>query len=293
MALVLWAMAALVALAVLAAALGRIGTTHWHARTRALHLRLAAAQVAVEPARYDAARELAGLPEPVQRYFRAVLQDGQPMIAALTVEHTGRFNLAPEGAHQWRPFTSRQRSTMQRPGFVWDARIAILPGLAVHVHDAYVAGEGLLRPAVMGLLPLADLRGSSPEPGGLAHGECLRWFAEAAWYPTALLPSQGVHWSALDDSTARATLSDGALQCALLLRFDAHTHLVASVRAEARGAIVGNKVVTMPWEGRWSDYRPHDGMLVPTQGEVAWITPQGPRPYWRGSVVGLAFEYAG
>lgn len=292
MALVLWTLAAFAGLAVLVAALGRWGAARWATRTRELHHRLAAAQTAVEPSRYDAARELAGLPEPVQRYFRAALKDGQAMISALTLEHAGTFNLAAEGADRWTAFTSRQRSTMRRPGFVWDARVRVLPGLAVHVHDAYLAGEGLLRPAVMGLVPLADRRDSSPDVGGVAHGECLRWLAEAAWYPTALLPSQGVRWSAVDDATARATLDDGAVRCSLAVRFDPHTHLIASVRADARGAIVGKAVVTMPWEGRWSDYRAHDGMLLPTRGEVAWLTPQGPRPYWRGSVRGLAIEYA-
>ena len=33
----------------------------------------------------------------------------------------------------------------RRPGFDWDARIMVLPGVPAHVHDAYVAGEGLLR----------------------------------------------------------------------------------------------------------------------------------------------------
>lgn len=292
MALILWAAVAVPAFAALAVALDRLGAARWAARTQELHRRLAAAQEPVKPVRYDAARELAGLPEPVQRFFRAALTDGQPMIAGLTITHAGTFNLAAEGAERWKPFTSSQRCTMRRPGFVWDARMAVLPGLAVRVHDAYVAGEGLLRPAVMGLLSLADLRGTRPEPGGLAHGEFMRWCAEAAWYPTALLPSQGVQWQPVDDRTALATLSDGAVQCTLRVRFDPRTHLIAGVHADARGAIVGKQVVTMPWEGRWSDYAPHDGMHVPTQGEVAWITPHGPRPYWRGSVASVSFEFA-
>lgn len=30
-----------------------------------------------------------------------------------------------------------------------------------------------------------------------------RYFRAGPWYPTALLPSQGVHWEAMDDSTAK------------------------------------------------------------------------------------------
>ncbi|MEO8119564.1 MAG: DUF6544 family protein, partial [Rhodoferax sp.] len=126
--------------------------------------------------RYDV-HELEGLPAPVQRYFRAVLKDGQSIIAAATVEHTRTFNLNPAG-EQWKAFTSTQRVFTRRPGFVWNARIAMAPGLAVYVHD-------------------------------LAQGEFVRFFAESAWYPTGLLPSQGVHWDAVDEHSAKATLVDG------------------------------------------------------------------------------------
>ena len=65
--------------------------------------------------------------------------------------------------------------------------------------------------ALLGLVTLADIRGTSE----VAQGELLRFLAEAAWYPTALLPSQGVRWEALDGISARATLTDGATMVAL------------------------------------------------------------------------------
>jgi hypothetical protein len=64
------------------------------------------------PTRYDA-RELEGLPAPVQRYFRAVLKDGQPIITAVTIDIAGTFNMSPTG-EQWKPFTSKQRGARQR-----------------------------------------------------------------------------------------------------------------------------------------------------------------------------------
>jgi len=32
-------------------------------------------------------------------------------------------------------------------------------------------------------------------------------------------------------------------------------------------------------------------MQIPTEGEAAWLTPQGRKPYWRGSVAAIAYEY--
>jgi hypothetical protein len=287
-----WVAVVIVALIVVLAVLAAFGTWRWNAATRALMDRLKAACLSPAPARFDATRELAGLPAPVQRFFRAALTDGQPIVAAARLAHRGTFNLAAEGPDRWIPFSSTQRITTRRPGFVWDARMAIGPGLRVHVHDAYVAGDGILHPAVLGLVSLTDLRGSSPEPGGVAQGEFMRYVAEAAWYPTALLPSQGARWAAVDEHSAQVTLADGAVSATLLFRFDPRTGLIDSVRAEARGRTVGKGVVMTPWEGRWSDYAERDGMHVPMSGEVAWLTPAGRRAYWRGQVARIDFTPA-
>ena len=75
-------------------------------------------------------------------------------------------------------------------------------------------------------------------------------------------------------------------------RFDPHSGVIDSVRAEARGRTVGKNVVMTPWEGRWSDYAERDGVRVPTRGEVAWPTPEGRRAYWRGEVTGITYESA-
>jgi len=40
-----------------------------------------------------------------QRYFRAVLRDGQRIVTAVTVKQTGSFNLDPAG-ERWKPFAA-------------------------------------------------------------------------------------------------------------------------------------------------------------------------------------------
>lgn len=262
------------------------GSRRWHTRTRGLRARLEAARASLRPEAVDF-RELEGLPAPVQRYFRAALKEGQPLVSAVSVEHTGTFNMSESG-EKWRPFMSTQRVVTQRPGFVWDGRMTMLPGIAVHVHDAYVAGEGILHPALFGLITLADMRDTG---GDVARGELMRFFAEAVWYPTALLPSQGPRWEPVDNHSAKATLIDGALSLTMLFRFG-HDGLIQSVGAEARGRTVGGQVIPTPWEGRFSNYEERSGMHVPLSGEVAWLVPEGRRPYWRGRITNVAYDFA-
>jgi hypothetical protein len=280
-----WSAIAMGGLILIVAGAAWYGSWRWAAATRALQAQLENARTAPAPHRYDA-REIEGLPAPVQRYFRTVLTDGQPIVRAATVEHSGSFNMG-EAADQWKPFRSAQRVVTQRPGFVWDGRVAMLPGLNVHVHDAYIAGVGLLHPSILGLFTLADLRGSAD----MAQGELMRFFAEAAWYPTALLPSQGVHWEPVDDHRARATLRDRDIAITLTFTF-ASDGAMESVHAQARGRTLAGQVVPTPWEGRWSNVQTQAGMLVPMTGEVAWLTPHGRKPYWRGTITGLRYEFS-
>jgi hypothetical protein len=261
------------------------GARRWQSATNDMHAKLEAARRPVSVKIYNPT-ELTGLPAPVQRYFRAAPTDGQPMIVAVNLEHTGTFNMS-ETDEQWRPFSSTQRVITQRPGFDWEGRIAMMPGLTVRVHDAYIAGEGMLHASLFGLVSLVDLRGTP----AMAQAELMRWAAEAAWYPTALLPSQGVQWDAVDATSAKATLKDGATSLTLLFRFG-ENDLIESVRAEERGRTVAGAVIPTSWEGHWSNYELHDGMRIPSAGEVAWMLPTGPKPYWCGQIIRIRYAFA-
>ncbi|MEO6210050.1 MAG: DUF6544 family protein, partial [Gemmatimonadaceae bacterium] len=220
---------------------------------------------------------------PVQRYFRAVLKDGQPLIAAATFELAGKINMSASGGEQWKPFTSTQRAVIHRPGFLWNGSVAMLPGIAAHVHDSYIAGVGTLHAAILGLFTVADVQGG----GEIARGELMRYFAEMAWYPTALLPSQSVRWAAVDDHSANATLVDGPISLTLLFSFD-DAGLITSVHADARGSGVGKDMVMLPWDCSVSNYQLRDGMMVPTRGGAG----KGGKPYFVGDLTSLVYEFS-
>jgi hypothetical protein len=286
----LWLGGVVGVLVALAIGLRVVGANRWAELIRTQTSQLESGRVedrsqVPSPARFDA-RELEGLPAPVQRYFRAVLTDGQPIIGAATLEMAGTINMSAT-AEQWKPFTSHQRVVTRRPGFVWDAEINMFPGVPARVVDSYVRGQGRLMAKLLGLFTVADAHGV----GELARGEFMRWFAEAAWYPTALLPSQGVRWAAVDNASANASVIDGPLTLTLLFRFN-DAGLIASVRAESRGAGVGKDMVMLPWDCRFSDYRPLDGMLIPMGGEAAWMRPEGRKAYFVGTVTSLTCEFS-
>lgn len=274
----------LVLLAVAAGCIGIVyGRHRWARITAHLHARLDAVRIAPDAARVDF-RELDALPTPVARYLRTVLRDGQPRLRSARFVQHGTFNLASDG-ERWLPFDAEQHVQVARPGFDWNARVWLAPGVPIRVHDAYADGTGSLRASLLGAVDVANLEGG----GDVAEGELMRWLAEAPWYPTALLPGEGVQWRPIDTGSAEASVTDGDVRVALVFRFG-EDGLVAAVHAPSRARTVGRRLVPTPWEGRFGGYAWRQGMRIPTEGEVGWHVDGAFRPYWRGRTLQVAYD---
>ncbi len=228
--------------------------------------------------------ELGSLPPPVARYLRIAVPDGRPPIRAARLIQEGEFLLRPT-PDGWRPFRATHHLVTRPPGFVWDARIRMGPGLAVHVRDGLVEGAGHMWASVMGLVTLVDQHGTPDLTAGALH----RYLAEAVWAPTALLPSAGVAWTSIDDTSARATLRSGATSVSLDFRFG-RDGLVESVFTLARMRDVEGRGVPTPWQGRFAEYDEREGYRIPLRGDVEWLLPEGPRVYWRGRITAVEYD---
>ena len=232
-----------------------------------------------QPRAFSAER-LAELPAPVRRYFEFALTPGQPLLRSASLRQEGEF--AMRRGH-WSPFTAVEHFSVHPPAFLWDASIRMAPLLKVRVRDSYLAGEGSMRAALAGLIPVANLHGT-PE---IAAGALLRYLAEAVWLPTALLPGEGVSWTALDDTTARATLTDGSTTASMDVHFGAGGE-ISRISAMRHMAVKGAMILA-PWVGYFRDYQRIEGMMIPMAGEVEWVLPEGRFPYWRGRVVEASY----
>lgn len=218
-----------------------------------------------------------GLPEPVARYFGVVLKAGQRRVERGRLWQRGEFALK---RGKWAPFTAMEEFRGWPPGFEWKARIRVVPLVWVHVRDSHEAGEGVMQAKLAGLIRVVDQRGT-PE---MAASTLLRWLAEAVWMPTALLPREGLEWEAVDETSARVSVTSAGTRVELVARFGA-TGEVERVVAERHRDAGGGKQELTPWEGRFSDYEDHDGLRIPRRGVVGWWLEGVWVPYWRGEVV--------
>lgn len=267
---------------VVAAASTVVGLAWWStARLERSHRALAAhlvAQGSAGPA--TRLPDPAGLPAPVQRYLAGTLPPSGPLPRTVRLTQAGEIL---QGG-RWRPFTAVQHVAVDPPGFVWDAKVSFMPLLAVQVVDRYVDGSGGLVAKLAGTLTVAREEGSE----AVAVAELMRFLAELPWLPTTAVGPH-VAWRAVDANTAEATLRDAGRSVTLTFSFDGDGDVVR-VEGERPRSLPGGGMDVRPWVGRFWDYRRIGGVRLPTRGEVAWVTPDGPEPYWRGRIVGVFFD---
>lgn len=222
--------------------------------------------------------EIEELPGPVRRYLGKVLKEGQPRVRSVELRQRGEFRLG----ETWREMEAEQFFTTRPPGFVWSAKIRVLPLIVARVVDNYVSGAGSLRVTVLSFVVAEGEAG--PE---LDEGELVRFLGEAVWFPTVLLPGGGVEWESVDDSSARATLRHGETEASLLFHFgeDGLVERVTGMRP--RRAEDGGFEDT-EFMGRWQRYRERSGMLVPMEGEAQWDDEA--EPYWQARLTDVSYR---
>jgi hypothetical protein len=163
----------------------------------------------------------------------------------------------------------------------------MVPFVSVRVRDAYVGGHGTTRGAILSLVPVVDGHGDRE----LDEGALQRYLAETPWFPTALLPGQGVTWSAVDDAHARATVTDGVTTASLVFEFAPSGEAVA-VSTPRRYRPEKGGYVAAPWGGRYARYEERGGMRIPLEAEVYWTMNGRDEPYIRIRVADVRYELA-
>lgn len=204
----------------------------------------------------------ADVPAPVQRYVKKAIARTDP-IRGVTLRHHGRFRPSLDG--RWLPIDGVQRFRADPPAFVWWGRVRVAPGIWIDARDRSVDGTGNMLVAAESTITLADSRGSQIDQSAL-----LRLLGEMTWFPTAFLDTRYVHWTAIDDHRASATLRVG--DRAVTGTFDfGEDDLPSAFTAERYRDLGGGQSALTPFVGRFSDYRPVDGAVVPHRVVASWV----------------------
>jgi len=187
---------------------------------------------------------------------------------------TGRMKTKLD-ATSWMSFTASQSISMQTCAFDWRARLGPL-GL-ISARDTLADGEGRLDVMALGFIPIARTRHTA----ALVRGELMRYLAELAWAPDAILHNADLRWRKDGPDTLAVSAGSGETASEVLLSLDSDGRIEGAY-ASNRPRSATPPILPTPWRGRFRDYRRHEGRWLPFAGEVAWEIDGKEIVYWQG-----------
>lgn len=226
--------------------------------------------------------ELAGKPEPVQRWLRAAGIIGKERPITVRLKQEGQFR--PGIGQGWMPIRVEQYYTTAPPGFIWFGLLTQSPFVSIAGRDKYVAGKGEMDIRALSLFRVLHLRG--PE---LDQGSLLRYLSEIVWFPAAaLIPA--ITWEARDAHSARAVMRHEGVTVEATFFFT-EAGDVSTVTAE-RYRTTDDGFTLTPWSTPISAYTEFHGVRVPRAGEAVWTLPTGDFPYARVHITDVGYNHA-
>jgi uncharacterized protein DUF6544 len=220
------------------------------------------------------------LPEPVGRYVRFAVAQNAPIVRTARLRHCGLFRISPK--RRWLPIEGQAFFTIDEPGFIWNATIALLPFLWIEARDRLIDGRGNMLVKFCSLFTLVNASGKELDQGAL-----LRWLAEVVWFPIGYLGDR-IGWDPIDSQTAQATLTHNGLSVTGNVEVDEEGKLV-SIRGWRYRVENGRSELT-PWKGVCSCYRQFGGMRIPTSVEVLWELSEGDFSYAKFDVSSVEYD---
>ena len=226
--------------------------------------------------------DLEGLPEPVQRYFRYALKDGQEYIKFARLKQIGEFRMKEN--QPWMPIKAEQYFSTQNPAFLWQVHLKMNPLIWIDGRDMYYQGRGNMLIKILSTINVVNATGREMDISSL-----IRFLAEAVWFPTALLPSEHIEWKVIDSNSAQVIIKDGEYTASGIYTFNESGEIIKFVSND-RYMEVNGKYFKEKWSGYFRNYREFNGMKIPTEGEVEWNLPDKDLPYAKLKITDIQYN---
>jgi hypothetical protein len=207
---------------------------------------------------------------------------GRQLIHTAFLRQKGEMRTSRDG--NWMAVEAEQHFTVDRPGFIWVARVEAAPFVHLAGRDRYVGGKGHMLIKLLSLYTVADARGDQIDQGSL-----VRFLSEIIWFPSAALKGY-IRWEAAGPRSARAFMRFGGIEGTGLFSFteDGDMASFEAMRYYDRdgGATLEKWLIRVLPDG----YREFDGIRVPAKATVTWRLQDGDFTWFRLEVTELRFN---
>jgi hypothetical protein len=200
---------------------------------------------------------LAGLDDPVRRYFSHAISDGARLPNGVRMAMCGRIKVG-----LWLPFTAEQ--TVDGRSFTWCARVGRGPLTPLRVTDQYADGVGNTEGRLLGRVTLFHA-----EDVNTARSAATRAAIESVVFaPPTVLPGRGVAWRAETEHVIVARFDLPPERPEVRMRIDEH----GAIRAVSalRWGNAGETFQYIPFGGEIHAERRFGDLLLPSSASVGW-----------------------
>jgi hypothetical protein len=158
----------------------------------------------------------AGLPAPVERFYRTVYGDAVPVIKTIVIK--GRATLSPFGPKMPARFIFVHNAGKDYRHYIEATWFGLT---LMKINESYVDGNSHFE------LPVATYENDP----SITQGAVLGLWAEVSWFPSVWLTDKRVHWEPVDDKSALLFIPFGESEENFLVRFDSATGLLDIMEA--------------------------------------------------------------
>lgn len=218
--------------------------------------------------------DIAGLPEPVQRYVRYAGVVGKSHIRFVRLRYEGFFRRSPE--KKWGVLNAEQTYTTDPPSLIFHAAMGTSPIGRILVRERYKDGKGNF---LLQLWPGITIANVIDEKTDIDMA--IRYLNEMVWFPTAYVKPYN-QWEAIDTNTAKVTHSYQGVTVSAIVSINDRGEMVKFVGQKhigVDGSLSGKKRMIAEWTVILREYEERLGFQVPTSGEAIFHLHSGDFEY--------------
>jgi hypothetical protein len=219
---------------------------------------------------------LAGLDEPVRRYFSHAISDGAALPTGVRLAMSGRIKVG-----LWLPFTAEQ--TVDGRSFAWRARVGWGRLTPLRVTDRYADAAGSTEGRLLERVTLFHAKDINTTRSAATRAA----IESVVLAPPSVLPGRGVTWRAETDDVIVACLDLPPEQPEIRLRIDEHG-AIRTVSALRWGNAGEKTFQYIPFGGEVQAERRFGDLVLPSTLSVGWWfdTPRY-APFFRAEITAV------
>jgi len=223
-------------------------------------------------------------PEPVARYVTWALGENRTLVGCVHIRFGGRRRYGKTG--RWMDIGGEAFFSLAAPGFVWRATTTYAPGIWLETFDYHVDDKSGMNLNLLSVFPLDNAHNDAIKTSSL-----FRYLACAPLFPMIYGSAGFITWENIDDSTAKAIITDKGCSVEAIARFNGRGWIESIGMHDTTHPETG-RPVPGHFATRFSSYTQVEGYWIPMQVDSDMILPDGEYVTAEYSITEIEFDTA-